>query len=1274
MFTLACYGMGKQQKEINWSTFVTGEQFQSFCNKLLEFEFGEDLVPFGARGPDEGIDAQFTGQYKSKRGTFIFQTKFFDPSMDKNKARSSLITKLKGTKKQKGEFQKMASVRPDYYVVLTNVKITSKKRKKIEDIARNYDFEVILWDGEKLENLVAKHPLIYRWYFEEKLPLFLRYQDLFSNELTGRGILDHRIALHGRGIQKENFKEFLEGGEKILMISGRGGIGKTRILIEFAEIAEQQGWTQRFVRIETETFDEHLSELSPDKKYVLFLDDAHRYESFSKLLSFIKSEEPERMKLVLSTRPIFLNRFRNEMITGFKEMEIPTLSNKDIIQLLEELGISGEERDMICEKSNGFPLIAILTVQLKKEGVSSWNIPSQEIMQRFFNRYFDELRSAKSDQHIKLLRILAFLVPISTNDDRIHTKMTEVLKVSESEVPVMMQDLLEVKFVEMKADKMKIVPDLMGENLILQACFRDGIPTGFHEIIIKNFFEFAPKQIITNLALVESRADNKKLLDKLLEKLKKDALKGNNATKLMILTFLEVLSYLRPDDTFDILENMLETKREPFEHIDEFWGKITIDDSDIRREVAKHLKGVANSLDTFEEALEILKDLTLEEGNVQTYGESAKDILLGVCKIQYYRDVIIVGDRTYPNTDFREKVLEKTKSWSFNQESLDHIILKIIKEQLKETVRWSKKSLEKEWVITLCEIPIPEDKRFQKIRREFLDFLFEMGSHSPWESVRAKVPDLLYEIWGGAIRKGEKKDLTQEKRNRIKQEKELIFDFLIKRANEETNWHVIDSIIKTFKSLERWKEKGIQQKAEQVLDQFEKDERFQLYRVLIGHKGYEEEIEFQSFIKEKSKHFSEVFSEEQLAELLISILGETEAEFSYHVTNFLYELGVRKPEYALAIFKLLQKSDLRTKIYSGYILGGLRISRPQKTLSIIENLRLTKDTHTIVNSYELLTSYKDFDEKDLDLLEELLSEGDEILGAKICRVLPYVRYVNPERYLEILEDVSRNVTPKLAGIILRNINPVRFEFPEKEIRIYKSIITNFLPLENIFSYEFSLIMNEITKYDPLFLVEFFEKRIEHKETNEMENEKYVAIPFSFDEAVKNLVKEEKHLKDVLRRIRNWIEKGSLYTIKAPHVFWKICSTRTNQIRHEVVPIVKEVLWEWIEEGDHDKLQSVVHLLHYFPSTEWVFELFEKIIEKSKGERHILSSISAAIGTTQAEAISPGEPSPQSLHQITLLENMLKRSKNRHVKKFARNQIKSIKWHIKWMAEIVEEKW
>ena len=389
--------MKRQWNEINWSIIKTGQQFQNFCNKLLEFEFGSDFTPYGAKGRDMGIDAQFIGRYNNKEGNFIFNYKFLDPSMDKSKARGLIAQQLKGTKGSRGELQKMDVARPDFYYVLTNVKITPRWGKKIDEISKDHDFEVTIWDGEKLENLITKHPLICQLYFGSKLPLFLRYQEYFSRELGGESPLDHSISLYGREDETKCFKEFLMSEKKILMIDGQGGIGKTRLLIEFAKVAEKQGWTQRFIRIETETFDDHLHELSPDENFILFLDDAHKYSNFDKLLSFIRSEKPEKIKFIFSTRSIFSDNLKNKISafqfpSDYEEMKIQILEDKKILQILKELEIPPTEQNIICEMSKGLPLIAVLTAQLIKEGVPFWNISSHEIMQSLLERYLDELR------------------------------------------------------------------------------------------------------------------------------------------------------------------------------------------------------------------------------------------------------------------------------------------------------------------------------------------------------------------------------------------------------------------------------------------------------------------------------------------------------------------------------------------------------------------------------------------------------------------------------------------------------------------------------------------------------------------------------------------------------------------------------------------------------------------------------------------------------------------------------------------------------------------
>jgi hypothetical protein len=1146
--------------------------------------------------------------------------------------------------------------------------------------------------GSRLERLEQIYPQIleiFETHINRKTTLFLSYEDLFKEELNGRSPVDHRTALYDRGNEKDCFLEFLESQEKILMVYGQGGIGKTRILIEFARIAERQKWTQIFIRVEEEAFDEHLVELLPDERYIIFLDNAHRYDNFEKLLEFIVSEKPEKVKLVFSTRPVFHNNFKNEILIrqfppDFREIEIPKLENANILQLLEELRIVGDEKEIICRISEGFPLITILAVQFMREGGSLKEISYSKAIQSFFGKYIDELRKNKGPHYVDLLKYLAFLIPMPMKNKKIHSQLGELLNVSEIKEQMMIQDLLKERFIERRAGKLKIVPELMGEYLIHEACYReDGTTTGVHQPIIERFIRLVPKQLITNLALAEMPTGNKSLLNEFLEDLKERALMGDNLTKFTILEWLKDLVYLRPEDTLDIIRNMLKKEQGASEYVHQFWGKMTIDHSDIRENIPELLKGVANFPYTFEETIEILKNLALEEGDVKRSGRSSQEVLLDVCSTKNYRDIRISGNRCETTTYFKEQILKKIELWSFKKEALDYLILEIVENQLWETIDVLKKSLEEKGKITLYEYTIPEDSNLQEIRPRFFKVLFGIGSDSPWVGVRARASDLILDIWSRMIRKekkerdGEKErkmPIVREKKRRIEREKDSMLCFLDNRMKEEENWRVIDGICNTLKYLERWEKKGtqIQKRIEQIACQMDHDDEFQFYRLLVGHKEIKE-LRDKNLLNKKIEYFSRTFIPERLVTLLNQVLRESKAAAPLNsIKQFLHELGIQFPDYALHIFELLQETESQARMYSGYVLSGLRISKPKLATFIVENLKVERDMEVIVNSYELMISHQNLDESDLDLLEELLETDDKTLKIKICSILPNFQHIDTRKCLKILEYASFQATSQLAETILLSL--LRFKSSESNIQIYKSIIMNFLPLENIFGFEFGFIMNEVVGYDPIFLVEFLEKRIEYKETIGKNKERYRVIPFSFD-AIESFDEEEQHLKSILRRIRDWLEKGDIYATEAPFVFWEICSIQGGQTREETASAVKEVLQEWIEEGSHVRLDDVANLLTYSPLTEWVFELLEEIIEKSDGDQGILSSVSAAISTTsEAEMVSFGEISPQTLRQIELLRDMKKRSRNRHVKRFAEDKIREIKESAQWMREISEEEW
>ena len=122
------------------------EDFNHFCNLFLKKEVSPFVKVYDAPGRDGGIDADYTGHYKEKNGTWIFQYKFFDPTMDKNRARSQLISKMKGGKRKKGELDKADALQCDHYVLMTNTSLTAGNKRKIEDAKneKGYTFSLTL--------------------------------------------------------------------------------------------------------------------------------------------------------------------------------------------------------------------------------------------------------------------------------------------------------------------------------------------------------------------------------------------------------------------------------------------------------------------------------------------------------------------------------------------------------------------------------------------------------------------------------------------------------------------------------------------------------------------------------------------------------------------------------------------------------------------------------------------------------------------------------------------------------------------------------------------------------------------------------------------------------------------------------------------------------------------------------------------------------------------------------------------------------------------------
>ena len=361
----------------------TKEDFERFCNLFLKKEIRSPFVKvYDAQGPDGGIDADYTGDYKGISGTWIFQYKFFDPTMDKGRARSQLISKMKGGKRKKGELDKADALQCDHYVLMTNTLLTAGNKRKIEEAKseKGYTFSLICWDAEDLITMTDEFPYLLNSFRDPHLPVFLPWQDMFRNQIAEKNrLLRYDYETFGREDEINHFQTFIQDPEKrLLMVYGSGGIGKTKLAIEFAKKIEQEhtDYEPLFVQMAEDSFESALADIPPNRKYIFFVDDAHDFiDNLGGIKIVLNSPGYSESKAVLITRKPFKTFLKGAFLAvlpdgAVEELKIAKLSlekTKEFIRAYARIP-DGSLLTGLARIGRDTPLIAVMVIDLLNKG------------------------------------------------------------------------------------------------------------------------------------------------------------------------------------------------------------------------------------------------------------------------------------------------------------------------------------------------------------------------------------------------------------------------------------------------------------------------------------------------------------------------------------------------------------------------------------------------------------------------------------------------------------------------------------------------------------------------------------------------------------------------------------------------------------------------------------------------------------------------------------------------------------------------------------------
>jgi hypothetical protein len=346
------------------------------------------------------------------------------------------------------------------------------------------------------------------------------YEPKTSAEYASRNspLFDFDQMLRGRRTRVAELDVFLNDPlQKIAILPGRGGIGKTKLMRAWSE--KTTGWQILWASQHGVWHEGSINEI-PSANTLLIVDDAHLYDDLGKIVSAVSAwTGTGQLKLLIGTRPSgvapidgILARLANSAtVVRFKKL--PKISMRATIELAKEvLGPNHQSQaERLAEVSNDTPLITVVGGKLIARGeiIPDLLLNHEEFRSEVFDKFLGERTGelpSSGKQNSVLLGLIAALQPVDPDKDDFIAKASVFLSLRPDQVHDGL-DFLEGREVLIRVGgKLRIVPDLFADYLLeLASIYPDGRPKGYADSVFALFESTHLVNLLRNFGELEWR-------------------------------------------------------------------------------------------------------------------------------------------------------------------------------------------------------------------------------------------------------------------------------------------------------------------------------------------------------------------------------------------------------------------------------------------------------------------------------------------------------------------------------------------------------------------------------------------------------------------------------------------------------------------------------------------------------------------------------------------------------------------------------------------------
>lgn len=1088
-------------------------------------------------------------------------------------------------------------------------------------------------------------------------------EEFFAPLLNPKNLFNHSWTLAGRRDYVEELLRFgSSGDEQIAVLIGRGGIGKSKILHAFALEFEKSnpGTELRFMVEGLPVSTESLEEVS-NQPCVIVVDDAHRREDLTQLLSFARRKSLPAPKIILAVRPSSAERLFSTLAqTGFDGREILRLAEVKQLGRDDVKAIAGQalgdanspDIPALVAVTYDSPLITLIGGRLLAEKNLDVRLLERhdEFRQAVLTRFQEMLIGNVAADRVSpeecrdVLSLISGISPYRLDNSNFLETAAKFLNIAPERLIQILDVLEEAGALLRRGYSLRITPDVLADHLLHKASVaNDGRPTGFAEKLFEAFIPVCPSQVLKNLAELDwrigrSAGDETALLENIWKALRSDFARGNNELRCFILDMLKEATHYQPAQALELLEFAMRHPYHapPAEEGEEFGGLYAPTHGSVLRRLPPLLQRIGYTLDYLPRCCDLLWELGRDDGR-QTgpHPEHAVRVLEDFAAydlqkpVRVNKIVVEAAERWLKSADAHEhlhspfevlnKVLQKnghssyseglrfvTRPFSVNPDSTGEIretAFRLITEGATSTDLKIALRAVNSLKIALSS-PVP-----------YFDMIIKQEEFERWEPVQSKVLDLFAEV-------------VQKNTH------PLVHLQII----EAVGWHARHN-----------KLESIRLKAREVLSLIPATHELRLVRILSN--TYDWNLEDEDFDKRQKRVNDErqATAEEFLAQYknaeagvnrLNELLGEIVAATGKYSDPwlFLYALALADAEYAAQMCEfIVQHPDSLLAVNLGTLLPFVNRNDSARAEKIVA--RIVESENTVL--YQALAAAVAFwcerwaaaagvSADDLQTIGKLIGMNDRAVKQLVIRLLPVMWRAGYKKAADLLESFG---APLDFGLLIEAcgiFNEYETGIPEDEItgEQLQFLLENFAEVPSLDDYHLGKFIAFAAKKSPRETVQMLLRRVEQSDRVTSGYEPLPPLGIQHKLEGLNLAPD---YADLLRSVRDRI-LATGNTLESFTYLPELFSAVTVNFS----PPALEVLNEWVESGEAEKVEAASRLLKeadkHFVFEESVFT--ENLLEKAYAAgddcyAHVADNLHCQAVSGEREGV-PGEPFPQEI--------------------------------------------